>query len=309
LKISIIIVNYNTAKYLESCIRSVVYFEDKFDLEFIIVDNKSEDNSEDIINKLISEYKNVKGIFLDSNRGFAYANNRGVEISDGDYVLILNPDVIFTECVFEKLIALHQARKPGVLGVKLSGEDNIFQHKYYQKYPSVIQYTLFYSIFSKPFIKSEYFLNKFLYNKINTSGDEVISVPQIPGAFMFFKSEIYRKYNGFKENYFLFFEDVDLCFRINKKHELLIANLKVLHTGASSMFLNTDDKTYGYFIISLLKFFKFNYNIFDYNFLKIFILENCIMKIILEYFRKLFGKSNPGIISVHKYILKNLNSR
>ncbi len=308
MKISIIIVNYNTAKFLESCIRSVVYFENKFDLEFIIVDNKSEDDSEYIINKLISEYKNVKCVFLDSNRGFAYANNRGVEISDGDYVLILNPDVIFTECVFEKLIALHQARKPGVLGVKLFGDDNIFQHKYYQKYPSVIQYTLFYSIFSKPFIKSEYFLNKFLYSKINTSGDEITSVPQVPGAFMFFKSEIFRDFNGFNENYFLFFEDVDLCFRINKKNELLIADLKVLHTGASSMFLNSDNKIYGYFIISFLKFFKFNYNLFDYYFLKIFIFKNCIMKIVLEYTRKILGKSNSGIISVHKYILKNLNS-
>jgi len=308
LKISIIIVNYNTAKYLESCIKSVVYFENKYDLEFIVVDNKSEDNSEDIINKLISEYKNVKCVFLDSNKGFAYANNRGVEISDGDYVLILNPDIVFTECVFEKLIALHQARKPGVLGVKLFGEDNLFQHKYYQKYPSILQYILFYSIFSKPFIKSGYYLNKFLYNKINTTGDEVISVPQIPGAFMFFKSEIYREYNGFNENYFLFFEDVDLCFRINKKHELLIADLKVLHTGASSMFLNIDNKIYGNFIISFLKFFKFNYNLFDYYFLKIFILENCILKIMLEYIRKILGKFNPGIIRVHKYILKNLNS-
>ncbi len=309
MKISIIIVNYNTAKFLESCIKSVVYFENKFDLEFIIVDNKSEDNSEDIINKLISEYKNLKCVFLDSNKGFAYANNRGVEISNGDYVLILNPDVIFTECVFEKLIALHQTRKPGVLGVKLFGKDDIFQQKYYQKYPSFLQYLLFYSVFCKPFIKSVLFLNKFLYNKINTTGDEVISVPQVPGAFMFFKSDTFKEFNGFNENYFLFFEDVDLCFRINKKHELLIADSKVLHTGASSMFLKIDDKIYGYFIISFLKFFKFNYNLFDYYFLKISIFKNCIVKILLEYFRKIFGKSKPDIIVVHKYILKNLNSR
>ncbi|MCE1164252.1 MAG: glycosyltransferase family 2 protein [Bacteroidetes bacterium] len=89
-RISVIIVNYNTGFLLGTCISSVMKYEDVSDMEFIIVDNASTDNSREIINTLTQKHAGVKTVYLDSNRGFGYANNRGVDIASGGFVLILN---------------------------------------------------------------------------------------------------------------------------------------------------------------------------------------------------------------------------
>ena len=131
MKISIIIVNYYTAGYLESCINSINNFEKEVDKEFIIVDNNSGYSDGKILNRLCEIQKNVKCLFLDANKGFAYANNRGVENCDGDFVLILNPDIVFTESILLKLSEYLSNEKTGALGVRLYGENGDFQKKYF----------------------------------------------------------------------------------------------------------------------------------------------------------------------------------
>jgi N-acetylglucosaminyl-diphospho-decaprenol L-rhamnosyltransferase len=304
LKISIIIVNYYTAGHLDACIDSINKYEEGVDKEFIIVDNNSDDINKEKIKLLSEKHKNVKPIFLNSNKGFAFANNRGAELCEGDYFLILNPDVIFTEGVMLTLTDYLKDEKTGAMGAKLYGEDGELQKKYYQKYPSVLQYILFYSIFSKPFVNSGRLIKKHLEKEI--SEKELVVVPQIPGAFVFLRKEIYEEFNGFNESYFLFFEDVDLSYRIAKKYKLYITDFKVMHIGASSMMIDTNYKIYGYFILSLLVFFKNNYCKPKYFFLKFLVFTNAILKIIVENLKKLYGGSHPDVIKVHKYILKNL---
>jgi len=304
LKISIIIVNYYTAGYLDSCIDSINNFEKEVDKEIIIVDNNSGDSDTEILNRLSDTHKNLKCLFLDSNKGFAYANNRGVEICNGDFILILNPDIVFTESILLKLTEYRENENIGALGVRLYGEDGEFQKKYYQKYPSILQYLLFYSIFSKPFINSGRLIKKHLETEIQGKG--LINVPQIPGAFILMKKDLYNELNGFDESYFLFFEDVDLSYRIAKKYKLYISDCKVKHVGASSMMMDTNYKIYGYFILSLIIFFKNNYSKSKYFYLKYLVLFNAILKIILENAKKIYGGSHPNVIKVHKYILKNL---
>jgi GT2 family glycosyltransferase len=303
LKISIIIVNYNTSDYLENCINSVNKFEKNFDIEFIVVDNNSDEKK--ILNELQEKYGNVNIIFLDSNKGFAYANNRGFEACSGEYVLILNPDIEFTESVIEKLIANIKETNAGAVGVKLYGEDGKLQKKYYQKYPNFFQYFFFYSIFAKPFLNSVKPKDKYLENKIEENNTRLQKVLQIPGAFIFLKKDIYKEVKGFDESYFLFFEDVDLCYRIGKKYDLYIANANVKHTGASSMMLETNYKIYGYFIVSFVNFYRKNYNLFSFWLLKFFVFTNSVSKIILENIRRIINRCQPNIIKVHNYILKN----
>lgn len=304
--VSVIIVNFNTANFLQACIDSVNYHEPDYEKEFIIVDNKSEDNSGAIINSIISENRNVKKLMLDSNYGFAYANNRGVELSTGEYLLILNPDVLFVERTFYKLINYSKDENVGALGVKLYGKDDSFQRKYYQKPPSLSQYILFYSILSKPFIGKERYERKFLDAGINEENNCLQEVSQIPGAFIFLKRKVYEKFNGFNESFFLFFEDVDLSFRISVNYKLLIADVKVSHIGASSMMMDTNYRIYGYYILSMLNFYRINYSYTAYLNLKCIILLNTVLKIMMEYFKKILNIDKPGILKVHKYILINL---
>jgi GT2 family glycosyltransferase len=163
---------------------------------------------------------------------------------------------------------------------------------------------LFYSIISKPFIKSEKLIKNYIETEINGKG--LINVPQIPGAFVFMKKDLYNEFKGFDESYFLFFEDVDLSYRIAKKYNLYISDYKVKHIGASSMMMDTNFKIYGYFILSLVIFFKNNYGSPKYFFLKSLVLFNAVLKIIVENVKKIYGGSHPNVIKVHKYILKNL---
>jgi len=301
LKISIIIVNYNTSEYLKNCINSVNQFEKDFELEFIIVDNHSEDRH--YLENIKGE--NIKIIYLESNKGFAFANNRGFEASSGEYILILNPDIEFTGSLFVDLVGKLVETCAGAIGVRLCGIDGKLQEKYYQKYPNFFQYFLFYSVFSKPFIKSAKLRKKYLEYKLNAESDGLQKVNQIPGAFIFMKSEIYKEVGGFDESYFLFFEDVDLCYRISKKRDLFITDGKVRHVGASSMMLNTNYRIYGYFIVSFVNFYRKNYSYFSYLFLKCFVFQNSVLKILLEYFRKIFGSYRKGVAKAHKYILKH----
>lgn len=304
MKISIIIVNYYTAGYLETCINSINIFEKDVDKEFVIVDNNSGDNDREILRRLSGNYDNLKCVYLDSNKGFAFANNRGVENCTGDYVLILNPDIVFTESILLKLSGHLADEKTGALGVRLYGEDGEFQNKYYQKYPSLSQYILFYSIFSKPFIKNENLIKKHLETEI--PGKDLTVVTQIPGAFIFMKKDLYNEFHGFDESYFLFFEDVDLSYRMSKKYKLCISGNKVRHTGASSMMMDSNYKIYGYFILSMIVFFKNNYSKPKYFLLKSLVMLNAVLKIILENVKKIYRGSHPNVIKVHKYILKNI---
>jgi hypothetical protein len=134
-------------------------------------------------------------------------------------------------------------------------------------------------------------------------------VPQLPGAFIFLRKNIYREYGGFDERYFLFFEDVDLSYRLARKFRLsVLNNFRVIHSGSSSMEIQTNYKIYGYFILSFKKFFKLNYGTFRYLYLSLAVFKNSVFKIMLESAKKIFGKSDPNVILVHKYILKHFNA-
>lgn len=301
--------NYNTSDVLEKCIESINLFEKNTEKEIIIVDNKSGVDSINKLNLILGKNKDIRCIFLDSNKGFAYANNRGVEISSGDFILILNPDIVFTKSVLSGLTQLLSEKSTGAVGVKLYGEDGIFQKKYYHKYPKIIQYVLFYSIFSKPFINSQKLTGKYIEADINEEKSDLQEVPQIPGAFIFLKKEVYNEFKGFNESFFLFFEDVDFCYRISKKYKMYISDYKVNHIGASSMMMDTNYKIYALFIVSYVNFFRQNYSYLKYITIKSFVCLNSYMKILLENIRNLFGKYRPDIVKVHKYILENYNLR
>jgi len=306
MKVSVIIVNYNTSHLLQSCIDSVNSFETETENEFVIVDNNSADGSKDVINKLVSGNNNVKSVFLDSNVGFAKANNRGFKVCGGDYVLVLNPDVVFTESVFLKLIDYSNDSGVGALGAKLIGEKGDFQYGYYQKHPSLMQYVLFYSVLAKPFIGKLKYENAFLNSRIDKDNRNLQTVSQIPGAFIFMRREIYSGFKGFNETFFLFFEDVDLSFRISRKYKLYIADIKVKHLGASSMMRDADNNIYGFYVLSMLNFYKLNYSLISYINLKFIVLINTLLKILYESIKMLFKMNKPGVIKVHKYILTNL---
>lgn len=303
--VSVIIVNYNTASFLKACIDSVCFFEKDVEKEFVIVDNKSDYKDEIIIDSIIAENPCVRKIMLNKNYGFAYANNRGVESCNSEYILILNPDILFTQSTFHKITASMKDTEIGAVGVKLYGSDNRFQNQYYQKPPSFFQYLFFYSVFAKLFNRKEKYEKKYLLADIDENAKISQRVNQLPGAFIFMRKKVYDEFKGFNESFFLFFEDVDLTYRISKKYHLEIEDINVIHTGASSM-IKDADYIYGYYVLSLHNYFRNNYSVTAFLFLKFAIFVNTIIKITVEFVKKLLNVNKPGILKVHLYILSKL---
>ena len=305
--ISFIIVNNNTGNILKQCIDSIYEHEKSVDFEIIIVDQNSSDNSREIINVLSTSKQKIKKIFLDKVYGFSYANNQGYKISTGRYILIMNPDIIFTEIILSKLIdRLEKQPDLGAICPLLIGENGRFQRNYFQRYPTIIQFVLFHSIFAKPFYRFPKLMNRYLENQeINPDSKQIEFVEQIPCAFFLTKRIVFKQAGKMDENYYLFFEDVDLSYQINKNYKLAIdTSLRVTHLGGVS-FQNDDNWwLYGRFIMSMNYFFDKNYNWFRAFILKILSVKNSLLVIFIEYAKKIFGKSGEYRLKKHKYFLK-----
>ena len=310
MKTSIIIVNHNTADVLKECVESVFRFEDKETFDIVIVDNASKDNSKETINALCSSYNNVQPLFLDELKSFSYANNRGIDISKGEYVLIMNPDIIFEEPVLRKLTEYFAAHdNTGAISPALIGTDGNFQRNYFQRYPTIKQFIFFHSIVLRFFYKSQKMINKYLLNdEVSVHDKKLYFVKQIPCAFFLTTRAILKETGMMDENFVLFFEDVDLSYRINMKHTLVVdTNLHVKHIGGSS-FKDVEWWTYGRFLVSMLYFFRKHYSIMPYYTLRFLAVSNAYLILLIERINSIFGRQSDFRIKKYTNFLNLLKN-
>ncbi|MCX7878873.1 MAG: glycosyltransferase family 2 protein [Ignavibacteria bacterium] len=301
--ISVIIVNYNTQKLLKDCIDSVFRYESDSEFEIIIVDNGSE-NFPDEAQIIAESLPRLKTIKLERTISFSAANNIGIKNSSGEYIVIMNPDIIFTEPVFKKLICVLESVDTGAVSPALTGRDGNFQRNYFQRYPTVRQFIFYYSILAKAFNKSAKRMNRYLENQeIDISEKKLHYTEQLPFAFFMTKRNIINEVGYLDENYFLFFEDVDLSYRIARKYKLAVdSSVKVLHLGGSSFKSADNWKLHGIFIKSMIYFFKKNYGPLRTFILKLLVKVNSYIVLIIEYIQ--FKKTDNYRILKHKNLLK-----
>lgn len=211
MKLSVVIVNYNVAAFLEQALASAQKAMRNIDGEIFVVDNNSADNSVAMVR---SKFPDVHLIENHDNVGFARANNQAIRISKGEYVLLLNPDTVVEEDTFEKCIAFMDAHpQGGGLGVKMVDGNGRFlpESKRGIPYPSSAFYKLF--GLSKLFPKSTKFG---AYHATYIGEDETAEVEVLSGAFMLLRKEALDKVGLLDEDYFMYGEDIDLSYRILK---------------------------------------------------------------------------------------------
>ncbi len=210
--VSVIIVNYNVKELLGNCINSVLSSTGKLKLEVIVVDNNSFDGSADYINQKFKNNPSVRLIESKINLGFAKANNIGAKAANGKYLLILNPDTVVQEDTIEKTIDFYEKDSLcGGVSCKLvlpNGKLDLACRRSFPT-PSASIYRIL--GLSKLFPRSKIFSR---YNLTYLDENETYEVEAICGAFMLIRKDIYDKVNGFDEDYFMYGEDLDLCFRI-----------------------------------------------------------------------------------------------
>ena len=211
MKLSIIIVNYNVAHFLEQALQSVYKALKNIDAEVFVVDNNSVDHS---LEMLAAKFPQVKVMANKENVGFARANNQAIRVSTGEYVLLLNPDTVVEEDTFEKCLAFMDATPDaGGLGVKMVNGQGEFlpESKRGIPFPTVAFYKLF--GLSKLFPNSQKFGS---YHLTYLDNDQIHSVEVLSGAFMLMRRSVLDQVGLLDEDYFMYGEDIDLSYRILK---------------------------------------------------------------------------------------------
>ncbi len=211
MQLSIVIVNYNVKHFLEQCLFSIRRAIDGLQAEIIVIDNSSGDNS---LTYLLPGFPEVQFIANRENLGFAKACNQGLNLSKGKYILFLNPDTIIPENCFQKCIDFLESHSDaGALGIKMLDGSGRFLKESKRSFPapSAALYKLF--GLSKTFPRSKVFSK---YHLGNLDPDETHEVDVLAGAFMMIKKEVLEKTGGFDETFFMYGEDVDLSYRIQR---------------------------------------------------------------------------------------------
>lgn len=211
MKVSIIIVNYNTKEITENCINSIISQTKEIKYEIILVDNGSTDGSKEYFEKR----NDIKYIYSNENLGFGRANNLGAKEAKGEFLFLLNSDTILIENALQKLYVFfnenEKKRNIGALGCLLVDE-KLNVNGYGDEFPSCKNEI-------NKYMSSIPIINLFWKKKNNKELlsliDDFFEIDYVIGADILMRREVFNKLNGFDENFFMYYEESDLQKRMN----------------------------------------------------------------------------------------------
>ena len=231
MKISVIIVSYNVSAYLEKCIDSIYKSDDFKDLEIIVIDNNSSDESVSIER---NKFPDCILIHNSQNLGFSKAVNIGIRQSTSDYICILNPDTLVKKDTFSELYRfLSVSANTGIAGAKILNSDGSFQVSSRRNFPTIPGLAYKYIGLSKLFPMSRVFG---YYNHTYIDSDQGHKTDSVSGACMMFKRKLVDVIGDFDESFFMYFEDTDYCIRASSVGYDVFFNPKaqIVHYGGKS---------------------------------------------------------------------------
>ena len=209
--LSIIIVNYNVKYFLEQCLHSVLAACKHIDAEIIVVDNASTDDSKTY---LPNKFPPVQFLWLPKNIGFGRANNYALALAQGKYILFLNPDTIVVEDSFSICLKhFSQHINCGALGIRMVDGAGDFLPESKRGFPSISASFFKISGLSEVFTTSSFFAAYYAGHLPQQKANEV---DVISGAFMMVPKMVLDITGGFDEAFFMYGEDIDLSYRIQK---------------------------------------------------------------------------------------------
>ena len=197
--VSIIIVNYNVEYFLEQCLNSVMLAAKNVNSEVIVVDNNSSDGSNEMLN---AKFPKVQVIQNSENVGFSKANNQGIKLCKGKYVLLLNPDTVIDEQTLTKITErMNVDDQIGGLGVRMVDGKGVFLPESKRGLPTPL--VAFYKIFglSSIFKKSKRF-GRYHLSYLDEFEENEIDI--LSGAFMFMRKEVLDKIGLLDEAFFMY---------------------------------------------------------------------------------------------------------
>ena len=250
MKVSVIIVHYQVKNLLRNCILSIQKYFQGFDYEIVVVDNNSPNLDWKV---LIDEFDKVNFIELKENLGFSKANNVGVKFAKGEYVYILNPDTEIEGNYFKEILDFADAQQNfGALGLRMHDAKGNFLPESKRSVPALI------NSFEKLFTKLNN--DSKTYYRNDVAETDIAEVEVMTGANLLMKKSVYEEVGGFDERYFMYGEDIDLCFTIlrNGYRNFYYGKYSILHykgesTVKDKIYLN---RFFGAMDIFIKKYYK-----------------------------------------------------
>lgn len=215
--ISFIVVHYKTYDYTKQAIQSVLNTVKAHAFEVIVVDNASKDGSLALLERDFKNEKNANLIhFIESpiNGGFSYGNNCGYRIAQGDYIVLINSDAELTGDVVDNAIKyLERNPQLGAVTARLINQYGELDQACKRGFPNPKSAFVYYTRLGRLFPK----LKKFNTYKLNHLDEHVRHrVDAISGAFMVIPRRVIEQTGFFDETFFMYGEDLDLCYRIHE---------------------------------------------------------------------------------------------
>lgn len=262
MKLSIIIVNYNVTQLLRNCLLSIQKYVEKVEYEVIVIDNASTDSS---WGDLIPEFPSVQFISSKSNGGFSKANNQAIQEAKGEYLLLLNPDTELEGFYMKELLDFADAEPEfGCLGVRMHDAEGNFLPESKRSVPDM--FNSFEKLFTN--LKNN---NSKSYYRNDIEENEISEVEVITGAFLLIKKDVYKNIGGLDESYFMYGEDIDLCYTLLRKgyKNYYYGKVSILHYKGESTIKNDFylKRFYGAMQIFIDKYYK-DTKPMQYSFLK-----------------------------------------
>lgn len=224
MKLSIVIVNWNSATYAVDCISSIHSALEGVEYEVIVVDNASSDDSREVLERLSSPVRLIRS---SENLGFAGANNLAFQQSVGQAILFLNPDTkILDNAIQTMLSVLGSSPDIGAVGCRLLNGDLTIQTSCIQPLPTVLNQLVDIEWLKRRWPRLRIWGIWPLYEATQKSS---IAVEAISGACLLVKRDVFERVGLFSTDYFMYTEDLDLC------HKISGAGYRVCYTGDASV--------------------------------------------------------------------------
>jgi GT2 family glycosyltransferase len=228
--VSIIIVSWNTRDITRNCLRSIRAAAGDVAYEIILIDNKSSDGSAEMV---ATEFPEVRLLCNEVNAGFAAANNQGISVSRGRYVLLLNSDTVVLDGAIAKAVAFADGNpQAGMIGCQTRCRNGAIQYNCYL-FPSLLNLALSLTKLQVLFWYRRFFGR---YRLGWWDYQSVREVDGIAGCFMLARKAAVDQVGPMSEEYFMYSEDTDWCWRFRRAgwKVLYTPEPVIIHLGGSS---------------------------------------------------------------------------
>ncbi|MEQ6124275.1 glycosyltransferase family 2 protein [Pseudotenacibaculum sp. MALMAid0570] len=274
--ISIVIVNYRSWKHLKDCLNSLKFENNEFLFEVIVVDNNSSDKKIEVFQEDFSEVKFLQNT---GNNGFANGCNFGAQHSKGKYLLFLNPDTIANKDAIEKMWNFAKANPTkGIVSCEQKKSKGG-----YEKSQRIFLNT--FTLFGLTRALYRFLNKKRLQNKFETK-ENILFPDWVSGSVVFISKEWLNQINGWNEDYWMYYEDMDLCRRVQNSNGqiALLKDAEIIHNhgGASRLNIKTASITKTEVLISKHVYISNHFKGFENGIAQCcLVVNNLIIKLLL----------------------------